>query len=152
MAAVSESKSTPAVEPSANGFLDREALLKGASRAEERVDIPGLGRLLCAEISGEDRAKLIGRQVSDVQAQREYDRAAYEKRLLLAGIVDPSSPADARLPLLKPGDVDALMRMGAGKISVLVTTIERLSGLGPDAVARAEGNSGPAGSGSVTSS
>lgn len=139
-------------EASANGFLSRDDLLKAATlRAEEIVEIPDLGKVLCGEIGGDDRALLIGKQVSDVQQQREYDRVGYEKRLLRAGILDPTSAADARTPLLRPADVDALMKLGAGKVGLLVQTIERLSGLGPDAVARAEGNSGPAGSGSSTS-
>lgn len=152
MAAVSEPRSTRAVE-AGNGFLSRDDLLKAVSlRAEEIVDVPGLGKVLCGEIGGDVRAALIGKMASDAQGQRDYDRVAYEKRLLLGGILDPSSPPDARTPLLRSADADALMKLGAAKVQALVSAVERLSGMGPDAIQRAEGNSGPAGSGSPTSS
>jgi hypothetical protein len=70
----------------------------------------------------------------------KLDRRAYERRLLLHGVLDPASPEGNRLPLLQPADIDRVFKIGGAKIGVVIDTIERLSMLGRYAVS-AEGNS-----------
>lgn len=123
-----------------NGLLSREALLARTVRAEEEVDVPGLGRMLVGEINADERAAIIEKQAGDYQNKR-VDVRSYQKSLLVAGLLDPASSASARLPLLSAADGDAVMKVGSAKIAALVDAIERLSGMGAAAVARAEGNS-----------
>lgn len=136
----------------ANGFLSRDDLLKAASnRDEETVEIPGLGKVLVGEIGGDDRASITSKQAAAYQENR-IDIGSYQKSLIRVGVLDPSSPPDARLPLLRPADVDAVMKLGAGKVKLIVDAIERLSGMDAAALTRAEGNSVTTASGSSTSS
>lgn len=135
-----------------NGFLSRDDLLKAASsRNEETLDVPGLGRILVGEIGGDDRATITSRQAQAYQENR-IDIGSYQKSLLKVGVLDHTSPPDARLPLLRPADVDAVMKLGAGKVKSIVDAIERLSGMDAAALTRAEGNSLPTASASSTSS
>ena len=132
-------------------FASREDWLAAAGRlAEETVDVPGLGLLLLGEIGADVRADITTDQSAvllipdkdekGVANVRKLDRRAYERRLLLHGVLDPGSPEGARLPLLQPGDIDRVFKIGGAKIGTVVDVIERLSMLGRYAVS-AEGNS-----------
>lgn len=129
----------------ASPFASREDWLAAAGHlSEEIVDVPGLGKLLLGEVSGDVRADIAADQAAIVLAPegepRRYDVRSYQRRLLLHGVLDPESPRDARLPLLQPADIDRVMKIGGSKIATVVSTIERLSMLGQYA-ASAEGNS-----------
>jgi hypothetical protein len=126
-------------------FASREDFLAAAGRlAEERVHVEGLGWLLLGEIGADVRADITTEQSSVLLAPedkpRRLDRRAYERRLLLHGVLDPSSPEGNRLPLLQPGDIDRVFKIGGAKIGAVVDVIERLSLLGRYAQS-AEGNS-----------
>ncbi len=149
---VAQPESAVETKVAGNGFLSRDDLLKAASaRDEEIVEIPSLGKVLVGEIGGDDRALITSRQASAYQENR-IDIGSYQKSLLKVGVLDPTSPPDARLPLLRPADVDAVMKLGAGKVKLLIDAIERLSGMDVAALQRAEGNSAKTASGSSTSS
>lgn len=112
--------------------VSRAALLARAGKLrEDHVDVPGLGKVLVRELSGAARAKLIQGQA---QASRTGipDVQAYQKELLLNGLIDPDSPEDARQPLLEKADLDTVMQLGASAIDALCTRIEQLSGLSVD--------------------
>lgn len=133
-------------------FLDRTGFLNqvGVLREEEKY-IDGLGWVLLSEISGLDRAMIVGVQSLGLLAeQRKIDRVAYERALILAGVIDPSSPKSDRKPLFRPGDMDRVMRLGGQVIAEIVDGIESLSALGTYSGA-AEGNSDSTQSGDGTS-
>jgi len=132
--------------------LTREQLLEAAltAREEKLVRVPGLGPVLVGEISGDERATIVEAQIDAIQNERANVRG-YQKKILAYGILDPVSPEGARVPLFREADVDALMKLGAAKIRLLVEEIERLSGMGPAALASAEGNSDGTRNGSSTS-
>lgn len=126
-----------------HGFLDRNAWLAQAGKLKEKeLEVDGLGRVLLVEITGAARAAIQSQQsmglIGDV---KRIDVASYQRSLLLQGVADPTSPEGGRLPLFQAGDMDAVMKIGGGKIASVVEQIELLSGLGPAAVARAEENS-----------
>lgn len=141
------------VKPEGNGFLNREQWLAQAGRfAEKTIDVPGLGKVLIAELSGLARAQIQAQQSAGLLADsKRVDVAAYQRAVLLAGVIDPTSPPDARRPLFQGGDMDRVMSLGGGKITIVVTEIEKLSGLDESALSRAEENSGEAPSGAGTS-
>jgi hypothetical protein len=139
----------PAVEPDpapvGPKFASRESLLGAAGRLnEEQHEVEGLGLLLLGEIGADVRAEILTEQQSVALfaegAAKKLDRKWYEKKILLAGVLDPDSPVGARLPLLKQGDMDTVMRIGGAKIGEVVDAIERLSLMGRHVVS-AEGNS-----------
>lgn len=132
--------------------ITREALLDAAStsRDEAEVDVPGLGVVLVGEISGDERARIMEAAARAIQAE-QVDIRGYQKQMLAAGILDPSSPKGARVPLLRHEDIDAVMKLGAAKIRFLIDEIERLSGMGAHSFASAEKNSAPTPSESSTS-
>jgi hypothetical protein len=129
-----------------NGFADRSAFLALVGKLKEGTvvledDEEGTKiNVLVRELTGGERAELITLQAEAYQ-QGSLKIKAYEQKLLLAGIADPSSPKGARQPLLKKGDDDQIMKLGSSKVAQLVTEIESLSGLGAGALTRAEGNS-----------
>lgn len=141
-------RTAPVVEPQAPTepkFATRDILLAAAGRLNEEVhEVTGLGTLLLGEIGADVRAEILTEQQSVALfaegAAKKLDRKWYEKKILLAGILDPSSPEGARLPLFKQGDMDTVMRIGGAKIGEVVDAIERLSLMGRHVVS-AEGNS-----------
>lgn len=125
-----------------SGFLTREELLSPPALDEEIVELEGFGNVLCLELSGDDRAGISETQAK-AYADGVVDIKGYQRRLLALGIGDPSSPTDARVPLLSSADVPGLMaKLGGGKIRTLLNTIERLSGMGANAVAVVEKEKG----------
>jgi hypothetical protein len=142
----------PAVEgkvESKSKFASRGDFLAAAGRfKEEELEVEGIGRLVLSEISGDARADIIGTMAMALQPNTEtgekgtLDTKGYQRSLLLAGVVDPTSAAGSRVPLFKIGDLAEVMRVGGAKITAICDVIERLSMLGrhqPDA----EKNSGP---------
>lgn len=123
-------------------FVSRDEWLNNAGvLKEEEREIAGLGLLLLSEITGDARAEIVGVQSEGLLAdRRKIDAKAYQRALILAGVVDPSSPRGARMPMFRPGDLDRVMKIGGGKIADIVDAIEKLSALGQYAGA-AEGNS-----------
>lgn len=133
-------------------FLTREDILSAANKLkEEETQIEGLGTLLLSEITGSVRADLIAQQATGMMAdQKKFDRQSYERTLIQAGVMDPSSPPGGRTTLFRMGDMDRVMKLGASKIETIVTTIERLSSMGESAGV-AEGNSATSRNGGGTS-
>ncbi len=132
-------------------FASRDDFLAAAGRfSEEEVAVPGLGLLLLGEIGADVRADITTDQSAvllipdkdekGVANVRKLDRRSYERRLLLHGVLDPSSPEGNRLPLLQPSDIDRVFKIGGAKIGTVVDVIERLSMLGRYSTS-AEGNS-----------
>lgn len=118
---------------------------------EEDKYVDGLGWLVLSEITGDVRAEIVGQQSVGLLAEkRKIDAQAYQRTLILAGVVDPASPAGDRKPMFRPGDMDRVMRIGGGKIADIVDVIEKLSSLGQYQGA-AEGNSVPTQNGASTS-
>lgn len=142
----------PAVQP--RKFASRDDVLDAAGRfAEEEHEIEGIGWLLLSELSGEARAKVLGKMGMAIEDGKLVDPAwtsAYQRLVLLHGVVDPSSAAGARLPLFREGDMDRLMRLGGSKITEAVAVVERLSKMGRFQES-AEGNSAAPPSGDSTS-
>jgi hypothetical protein len=126
-----------------NGFVSRDGWLAQAGRyAEKTITVDGLGKLLIVELSGTARAAIQAQQSKGLLADsKTIDVGAYQRAVLLAGVADPASPTEARLPMFKQGDMDAVMRIGGGKIAKVVEAIEVLSGLDAGAAKRAEENS-----------
>ena len=138
--ALSDSEPTLDVAGAAKKYATRDDFLGAAGNlAEEELDVDGVGTLILSEITGADRAKIIGKSA---QAMNDgaLDLAAYQGSLLLAGVVDPSSPKGARNPLLKEADLGRIMKLGAAKVQEIVDVIERLSLMGRFSGV-AEGNS-----------
>lgn len=136
----------------AKKFASRDDWLAQAGvLKEEELEVEGLGWLLLSEITGDVRAEIVGQQsVGLLAEQRKIDAKAYQRTLILAGVVDPQSPPGDRKPMFRPGDMDRVMRVGGGKIAGIVDVIERLSSLGQYQGA-AEGNSVPTRNGASTS-
>lgn len=123
--------------------LSKDAFLSHVGKlAEEAVDVEGMGAVLCRELTGAQRAKVLEALAPAVQEGGRADLARYQEMLLENGLIDPASPAEARTPLLDYADVKKTMEgMGASKIEQLCGAIERLSGLDAKARDRAEKNS-----------
>ncbi len=153
---VSGKPRTAVVAPDAEPILDATASSNGhADRASFLALIGDLGeetvtlsnsvgkevKVLVRELTGAERAELITLQAEAYQKGSLKIRE-YEQKLMLAGVADPDTPKGARQPLLKGGEGEMLMKLGASKVQMLVSTIERLSGMGAAAMVRAEGNSG----------
>lgn len=132
--------------------LTRDAFLghAGKPRDEETVHVPGMGSVLCRELSGTQRAKVL-EVLAPAASGGKVDLGRYQQMLLQLGLVDPESPPDGRQPLLDIAGAQKAMELGAGKVQLIVGTIERLSGLDAGAAARAEGNSDSTQSDSATS-
>lgn len=126
-----------------NGFVTRDAWLAQAGKfREDTLTVDGLGKLLLVELSGVARASIQAQQSAGLLGDvKRVDVGAYQRAVLLAGVADPSSPAESRRPLFQQGDMDKVMQIGGGKIALVVEAIERLSGLDVGAVKSAEGNS-----------
>lgn len=136
-------KSDPAPASAAPEFVGREQWLGAGSKlAEDVVEVEGLGKVLVSEITAKVRAEIMTIQSSGLLTDvgKSIDHLRHQKTLLLAGVVDPSSPEGARVPLFKEGDIDAVMQLGASKVEKIIDAIERLSKLGRHATS-AEGNS-----------
>jgi hypothetical protein len=133
-------------------FLSRDEWLNQAGvLKEEEKYVDGLGWLLLSEITGDARADIVGRQSVGLLAEnRKIDAKDYQRSLILAGVVDPSSPKGDRKPMFRPADMDKVMRVGGGKIAEVVDAIEQLSALGSYQGA-AEGNSATTPNGGGTS-
>lgn len=140
------------IKETIKNLLSREDMLAAANRLrEETVEIDGLGTLLLSEITGEVRANLIGQQATGMMADtKKFDRNGYERTLIQAGVMDPSSPPNGRSTMFRMGDMDRVMRIGGSKIAEIVDGIEKLSSLGEYA-GSAEGNSGSTPKGAGTS-
>jgi hypothetical protein len=141
--------------PASNGYADRNAFLSliGDLAEGDMTFTTTKGKeikLLVREITGKERADLITLQAAAYQ-KGELDMVNYERKMLIAGIIDPESPEGARQPLLKSGDADALMGLGASKVALLVAKIEELSAMGVVNQTRVEGNSATTPSGDSTS-
>jgi hypothetical protein len=122
--------------------LGRDAFLAHVGHlAEEAVDVPGMGLVLCRELTGTQRAKVLEVLAPAVQEGGRVDLGRYQQMLLQLGLIDPESPADARQPLLDFATSAKAMELGAGKVELLCSTVERLSGLAKAEPVRAEGNS-----------
>lgn len=140
-----------AAEEAPKVFASRQDFLDAAGKlAEEEKHIESIGWLILREITGEDRAKQIGASVKAMNDDGNVDIKGYQQALLLAGVVDPTSPPGARRPLFAEGDLDRVMKVGAGKLAEVIDVIERLSRLGKY-LPGAEGNSGPTPSAAGTS-
>src|SRR3990167_6296144 len=78
------------------GLLTRDGLLqKAGDLAEEVLELPRLGKLLLLELTGADRALILQSQAEAYQDKR-VDVIGYQRKILLAGIVDPLSPKGNR--------------------------------------------------------
>lgn len=132
--------------------LNRDAFLAFAGRlAEETVQVPGMGAVLCRELTGAQRAQVLEVLAPAVQEGGKADLGRYQQMLLQLGLVDPESLPEDRKPLLDVAGSVKAMQLGAGKVEALCSAIERLSGLDKKAAERAEGNSVAAPSSSATS-
>jgi hypothetical protein len=123
---------TPVVDASTNGkvYASRDDLLNAAGKlAEEELYVEEIGWLLLSEISGDARADIVGQSASAMQ-KGELDVKSYQRALLLAGVVDPSSPVGNRRPLFRPGDIDRIMKIGSQKLLSIIDTVEKLSAMG----------------------
>ena len=137
-----EEKAAPhaASDDPTQGLLTRDGLLsKAGDLNEEILELPRLGKLLVLELTGADRALILQAQAEAYQ-DKKVDVIGYQRRILLAGIVDPLSPKGNRQPLLRPDDADRVMQIGGGSIALIVKAVERLSGIGQEAETSAEGN------------
>ena len=145
---------TAAGDAASKKYASRDDILDAAGKvAEEEHEIEGIGWLLLSELSGEARAKVLGKMGMAIEDGKLVDPAwtsAYQRLVLLHGVVDPSSAAGARLPLFREGDMDRLMRLGGSKITEAVAVVERLSKMGRFQES-AEGNSAAPPSGDSTS-
>lgn len=127
---------------SSSGFLTREQLLNPPPLDEEIVSLAGFGDVLCGELSGDQRATINERQTKLYQ-EGEVNIKGYQHQLLALGLLDPESPEGARTPLLREGDIPGLMhKLGGSKLRDLIAAIERLSGMGVNAVKVADETKG----------
>lgn len=129
-------------KPTENGFVSRESWLAQAGKLREAEHtVEGLGKLLLSELTGGARAAIQTNQSTGLLADlKRIDVSAYQRALLLQGVMDPSSPVGDRKPLFSAGDMDAVMKVGGAKIESVIDKLEELSGLGKSQ-ASAEGNS-----------
>jgi hypothetical protein len=113
-------------------FASREDWLKAASHLNEaEVEIDGIGLVLLSEISGTVRANILAKQSQGLMGDvKTIDVLSYQRSLLQAGIVDPISPRDSRVPMFAIGDMDRVMKMGGASIGKVIDKIEQLSSLG----------------------
>lgn len=142
-----------ASKPAAAEPVTRDLWLNASQKlAEEWITVEGLGKVLVSEITAKARADIMTIQSTGLLTEvgKSIDHLRHQKTLLLAGVLDPSSPEGARQPLFQAGDVDKVMEIGASKIAEVIDAIEKLSKLGRYA-ASAEGNSGPTSSDAGTS-
>lgn len=147
-----EANTEPRLDPITRKFASREDWLNTAGvLKEEEKHVEGLGLLLLSEITGDVRAEIVGHQSMGLLAdQKKIDAKAYQRQLILAGVVDPDSPKGDRKPMFRSGDMDRVMKIGGGKIAEVVDAIEKLSALGQYGGA-AEGNSDSTPNGASTS-
>lgn len=133
-------------------LLSRDALLAHVGKlAEEVVELPGIGSVICRELTGTQRARVLQVLTPALQAGGSADLGRYQEMLLQLGLADPDSPVEARQPLLDLAGAKSAMELGAGKVELLCGAIERLSGLDKGASERAEGNSAATLSSTATS-
>lgn len=112
-------------------FLSRDELLSPPALDEKEVTFEGWGKVLCGELSGDDRAGVTEKQARAMRDGADDVIKGYQKALLSKGVLDPESPEGARTPLLRDADVTVLMhKLGGSRVRELVATIEQLSGLG----------------------
>ena len=117
-------------------LLSRDAFLSFAGQlAEEEVDVPGMGSVLCRELTGADRATVLQILAPSVQEGGRAELGLYQQYLLRFGLY-----AEDGKPLLDVATAEKAMQLGASKVELLCSTIERLSGLSGKAVESAEKN------------
>jgi hypothetical protein len=135
-------KPLAAVVPSDPQFASKDDWFNAAGKLKEAtLEVEGIGLLLLSEISGTARAQIVSKQSAGLLADaKQIDALAYQKALLLAGVIDGSSPEGARVPLFSTADIDRVMTLGGQKIAKIVDKIEELSALGSHQ-GRAEENS-----------
>lgn len=115
-------------------------LLAAAERGREEkvIAVPGLGAVLIGEITGVERADILSAQV-EMARQDKIDVKGYQRKLLLAAVLDPTSPEEARTnAFLSNGEAATFMRLGGGKIRALIDAIEEFSGMQADKVKAVE--------------
>ena len=123
-------------------LLSRDALLEHVGKlAEEIVELPGIGEVICRELTGAQRARVLQVLTPALTGGGSPDLGRYQEMLLQLGLADPASPPEARQPLLDMAGAKKAMELGAGKVERLCAAVERLSGLEKGAPERAEGNS-----------
>ena len=122
-------------ESTAPRFLTRDELLSPPALDERIVTLDGFGDVLCGEMTGEQRGNILSEQAQDTQAGEDgkpgkVDLMSFQRKVLAAGILDPESPREARVPLLRAADVGVLMKkLGGSKVDLLLTAIMELSGM-----------------------
>lgn len=132
--------------------LSREAFLSYVGQLEElELNVAGMGVVLCRELTGAQRAKVLETLAPALQEGGRADLTRYQQMLMQLGLIDPGSPKDAREPLLDLAGAIKAMDLGAAKVEAICGAIERLSGLDRRAPERAEGNSEATPSVSATS-
>lgn len=113
----------------------------------ETATLEGMGDVICRELTGTNRAKVLGVLTPALQAGGVPDFERYQEMLLQLGTANEDGT-----PLLDMAGAKKAMGLGAGKVERICGTIERLSGLdGKKAETRAEGNSETTPSSTATS-
>lgn len=139
---------TPLTPPAATKkYGGRNEILARAGKLNEaEVEIDGVTYIV-RELDGLERAHLIGIQAT-ARIGNKVDLEAWQRQIMLYGVVDPASPQGAREPAFTDADMATVMTAGAGFLEPLVEKIEELSGLGQKAKEQAEKRLGEAPSGS----
>lgn len=133
----------PPSQPTPKKYGGRNEILSRSGKlAEVDIDIDGVTYIV-RELTGLEYAKMIALHA---KARMHNDVAieAYQRNMLLAGVVDPESPEGAREPAFVQADMDAVMECGAGFLEPLIEGIEELSGLSAKAKEIAEKQLGEA--------
>lgn len=122
-------------------FVNRNEFLSAAGKlAEKEIEVEDIGWVIVSELTADERADVIGKQATMLNSKNELDVKSYQRSMLMYGLVDPESPPGKRTKMLRPGDVNEMMRIGGGKLQILIDAIERLSAMGRHSEL-AEGNS-----------
>ncbi len=154
MPAAEKTPTAEATEQVKQAFATRDDWLNAAGHLREAThEVEGIGLLLLSEITGTARAQILSQQSVGLLAEgagKRIDAGAYQRTLLLAGVVDPNSPEGARTPLFAAGDIDRVMKIGGAKLATVIDKIEELSALG-NYQKRAEENSAGSPNGDGTS-
>lgn len=138
-------------EPNGKKFLTRDQFLNAAGKlAEKELEVEDVGWVIVSELTGDERAEVIGKQATMLNSKNELDVKSYQRSMLLYGLVDPASAPGNRTKMLRPSDVDRMMRIGGGKLQTILDAIERLSAMGRHSEL-AEENSEPTLNGADTS-
>jgi hypothetical protein len=118
--------------------ISRDAFLSHAGQlAEELVDVPGLGKVLCRELTAGQQLQAQEALIPAMQEDGKPNLARYQQMILQLGLIDP---ADGK-PLLDLAGATRAMELGASKVDALVSAVQRLSAMGAPALETAEKNS-----------